>query len=541
MRARNLLLVVFVAVFLRAVNLDTIPLWDWDEGANLNIAMHLAEGRAQWFALKFPFVPHPPLYFILAAAYMKVFGASVLSLRMLAVILEVATIIVIYRLGSELFGEDIGLLAGIVYAVYPVSVYWSRMGMVNHLIVLLSVCSLSFFHRFLRGGRERDILFAAFLAGLCPVTGFIGFSAVLAVWYLTWRYGRKYFPLVAAATLLPIILFVAYELYAMPSYFIPEVAFQLTRLKVSPERILVAVVALFILRRMFPALSVFFNSFRMPVSESPALGIVVISLYALVLFRVSDSAFYHGFTDYLTYILIVGFVVKPLFFVGDERAKTLIVSYFAGAFLMLVVMDRADHMTMVTYPYLALAGSHFMARAYKSASGFLAKKNVRHFALAAAVLVYHPVALGLAQSLGIAFGLTVGVQDVPSVLAVADYVNGLVGSDGVVIAYSWMTHLIRANVCVVGQSAAYDGHQILYYSGAYPKDRFAFNCSFRNADAVVLTGGSIEAMRPIDGFSELLSGISGWERREVSGCGVYMNPDKTCQEPLVRDQWHECI
>ena len=489
--------------------------------------MHLAEGRAQWFALKFPFVPHPPLYFIVAAGFIKFLGASVLSLRVLAVLLSLAYIIVIYRIGSELFGEGVGLLAGVVYAVYPVSVYWSRMGMVNHLIVLLSVCSLYAFHRFLASGRTRDIVFAAFLAGLCPVTGFIGVSAVLAVWYLTYRYGRKHIPLVAAATLLPFALFVAYELYVMPSYFIPEVAFQLTRLTVSPERILVAVVALFILRRMLPALSVFFNSYRMPVSESPTLGIIVISLYALILFPVSDGAFYHGFTDYLTFVLIVGFVVKPLFFVDDERAKTLIVSYFAAAFLMLLVMNRADHMMMVTYPYLALAGSHFMARAYQSARGFLAKKSVRHFALAAALLVYHPVAVGLAQSLGIAFGLTVGVQDVPSVMAVSDYVNGLVGSDGVVIAYSWMTHLIQANVCVVGQSAAYDGHQILYYSGAYPKDRFAFNCSFRNADAVVLINGSIEAMRPYDGFSELLSGISGWERREVSGCGVYLNPDKT--------------
>jgi 4-amino-4-deoxy-L-arabinose transferase-like glycosyltransferase len=526
MRARNLFIIVFLALFLRTVNLESIPRWDWDEGANLNITMHLMEGRAQWFALKFPFVPHPPLFFAFASLFMKALGASILTLRLFTVILSLASILIVYFLASRLFGEGGGFLAGILYAVYPVAVYWDRMGMVNHLIVLLAVSSMYMFHAFLQDDRRRSLILSAFLAGLCPATGFIGFAAVFAVWHLTFRYNRKHLPEAAAVSLLPFTAFIAYELSVMPDYFIPEVTFQLTRLPLSAEKVLLGVFSVYVFWRLRGLLALVYDSLRMPATEAPTLGLIIISLYAMIVFPLSDENYYLGFADYLTYIFVVGFMVKPIFFLEDEQKKSLILSFLGFFFLFLVVMNRSDHMTMVIYPYLALLSSAFLVRVFGDARDFLARKKVRFYALAAIVLVYHPIFVAFSQSLGVAFGLTVGRQNIASVLAVSDYVNGLVTNDSVVIGYSWMTHLISSQFCIVGQSAAYDGHRILYYSGTYPTDRFAFNCSFRNADAIILTDGSMGVMREYDGFSELLEGIPSWDKRYISGFGVYLNPNK---------------
>jgi len=520
------LVIFFLTVFFRVPNLSEIPRWDWDEGANLDMTLHLMEGRAQWFALRFPYVPHPPLFFIVSSLFIKFFGPSILTLRMLAVTLSVATTILIYCLGVKLFDERTGFLAGVLYAVYPVAVYWGRMGLANNLLVFLSVSSMYLFQCFLERRDYRLLYSSALLAGLCFVTGFAGLSALLAVLFLTFKYAREKIHYSLTFSLAAPAAFIAYELYSMPVFFITEVLFQLERFNFTFTKlafVLIAVFLIYLLRKFFKTIA---DSMRSAMTEIPILGLIFMSFFALFMFPLSDSGYHLAFSDYLTYVFSLGFAVKPLFFVESGEKKNLVLSYFFFYFMFLLAVDRADHMSMVSYPYLPLLASSFFLKLFGDVKSFFSGRMVRYAALSACILVFHPVFISASHSAGIAFGLTVVRQDVPSVLSVVDYVGRMVSEDSVVLGYSWMTHLIDSKFCVVGQSAAYDGHEVAYYSGDYPDLRWAFNCSFRNADLIILTDGSVGVMEAYPGFGELLDGISTWEKVYVSVFGVYHNPEK---------------
>ncbi len=74
--ALTLILIVLLAAYLRLTHLATNPGWDGDEGYNWNIAANLAAGHARMFGLKFAFVQHPPLFFLLGAAAFRLFGQN---------------------------------------------------------------------------------------------------------------------------------------------------------------------------------------------------------------------------------------------------------------------------------------------------------------------------------------------------------------------------------------------------------------------------------------------------------------------------------
>lgn len=527
MRYRYLAAVVFVAVFVRSVNLDHVPRWDWDEGVNLDITLNLVEGKSQMFALKYPFFPHPPLFFILASAFIKLFGASLLSLRIYAVSLSIATTILIYLISSRLFGEKKAFISGMLYAVYPVAVYWNRMGMVNNLIVFLSVSSLYLFIRFLKDKEKTSLYLSALLAGLCATTGVIGASTILAVNYLALKYCRKQLPIILILSLTPPALYLAYELTVMPAYFIFDVLFLVKRANFTYVRSLIAFAGVVVLYLIRGYLKVIVKSMRDTITEAPTLGIVVMSLYGLFVLPISDDGYHLGFADYLTYVLCVGLLVKPIFFIKDEVKKKPVLAYFTSYFLFLFAVDRADHMAMVLYPYLPILAAPFFAQVYEDAKNVLKRKNIPLYLIAATFLVYHPLLVSLAHSTGIAYALTVVDVEPLEIMLVSDYVNSITGEDSVVIGYSWMTHLIDSDFCIVGQSAAYDGHDVFYYPGNYPQGRFVFNCSYRNAHAIIMIDGTIDAMSKHEGFTELLAGVTTWDKHYIGVFGVYQNPNKT--------------
>ena len=78
-------LTFFLAV--RVPQLEVLPHWYWDEGVNLNVAWNLSLGRARMFAMQYPFVPHPPLFFLINAVVIRLFGLSLLACRGMSVLM----------------------------------------------------------------------------------------------------------------------------------------------------------------------------------------------------------------------------------------------------------------------------------------------------------------------------------------------------------------------------------------------------------------------------------------------------------------------
>src|SRR5205085_1225603 len=100
-----LLAIVALAAAVRLPHLAGNPGWDGDEGYNYNIAMNLAHGHHQMFALDFAFVQHPPLFFALAAGLFHLLGPNMLALRLLSVAFCLGTLALLPALGRALLQD----------------------------------------------------------------------------------------------------------------------------------------------------------------------------------------------------------------------------------------------------------------------------------------------------------------------------------------------------------------------------------------------------------------------------------------------------
>ncbi len=114
----------------------------------------------------------PPLYFIVAWLWSKVFGSGEAGLRSLSALCGVATIPVAYLCARELVSRAAGLVAALLVAVSPFMVWYSQEARAYALFILLSGVSLLFWARAYRRRQPRDLALWAVFSGLAVVTHF---------------------------------------------------------------------------------------------------------------------------------------------------------------------------------------------------------------------------------------------------------------------------------------------------------------------------------------------------------------------------------
>lgn len=136
------LALVALGAYCRLANLADNPAWDGDEGYNWSIAAHLAHGQGQMFALRYAFVQHPPLFYVLGAALMRLWGQELLVLRALSATCGVLTGIGLFGLGSRLGGRRLGAVAAATYLLWPQAVLQVRWAYTYNLLALLMVLAL---------------------------------------------------------------------------------------------------------------------------------------------------------------------------------------------------------------------------------------------------------------------------------------------------------------------------------------------------------------------------------------------------------------
>ena len=118
--------VVVVAICARIFRLGLDSFW-LDEAASWWFASRpLAE---QWQQIPF-YEPHPPLYYGLLWLWSRVFGEGEAALRSLSAVANVLTIPLIYCIGRLAIkgdgGKWVGLVAGMLAALYPTQIYYAQ-------------------------------------------------------------------------------------------------------------------------------------------------------------------------------------------------------------------------------------------------------------------------------------------------------------------------------------------------------------------------------------------------------------------------------
>jgi len=98
---------------------------------------------------------HPPLYFYLLHFWIKLFGDSIFSTRMLSVIIGTSLVLVTYLLASTLFGNSAGFLSALLIVINPFLIYFSQETRMYILASLFTALSILFFVKLLNNEKEK--------------------------------------------------------------------------------------------------------------------------------------------------------------------------------------------------------------------------------------------------------------------------------------------------------------------------------------------------------------------------------------------------
>ncbi|MBI4674105.1 MAG: glycosyltransferase family 39 protein, partial [Chloroflexi bacterium] len=113
--------IVALAFFARVHRLADKNIW-WDEGWTVWMAQH----DWVWIALRTARDEHPPLHYWLMNLWQGVFGPAALTGRFFSLAFGVLGVALLYRIGKEIGGARLGLLAALFLALARFQIWWSQ-------------------------------------------------------------------------------------------------------------------------------------------------------------------------------------------------------------------------------------------------------------------------------------------------------------------------------------------------------------------------------------------------------------------------------
>ncbi len=221
--------IFLLAVLFHSIHLANSPGWDADEGYNLDIAWNLLHGRLRMFALTSAFVQHPPLFYLLLAGAIRLFGYSILTLRALAVLFSLATEALLLTLGRRMLGAGPSLWGALVFTAAPLALTNTRWGYTYSLLMLVAFLGVYACWRYLQTASRRWLLLAAFLGALAILSDYEGAFLVVFLLLATLRVRPRHLWLAAGIGFgLPLLLVMGL-LLTTPATFLSDLAFTASR------------------------------------------------------------------------------------------------------------------------------------------------------------------------------------------------------------------------------------------------------------------------------------------------------------------------
>jgi len=169
-----------VAGVLFFAGLGRLPLLEPDEGRNAEVAREMLVS-GDWVTPHFntyPYLDKPAVFFGLVAGSFRVWGVGEWAARAPSALMALATLLLTWYLARRMFGDAIGLRAGIIFATCPLVMGFARLAIFDMTLTFLLTLSLASFWLaeggdFQNAGHDA-LLFAAM--GVATITkGLVGF------------------------------------------------------------------------------------------------------------------------------------------------------------------------------------------------------------------------------------------------------------------------------------------------------------------------------------------------------------------------------
>lgn len=228
-----LALILAVAAFLRLENVTDNPGWYTDEGTHLEIAQNLAEGKIQYFAVNdsLMITARQPLFELLLAGTIKLFGTGMTTLRSLTGVLGIITVGMVYLvLRCAQDDRILPLLAALITATHPLSVLYTRLGFSYALLTPLVLLTALALHAYWRTYSWRWLAVAATAIGLGIISDLMmgAVASVLVVVVLARRPRDLLWSLPVVAA--PFAIYTGVMLLIAPESFLFDLEHTLLRL-----------------------------------------------------------------------------------------------------------------------------------------------------------------------------------------------------------------------------------------------------------------------------------------------------------------------
>jgi 4-amino-4-deoxy-L-arabinose transferase-like glycosyltransferase len=161
-----------------------------DEGAHLYDAKFILEG-------KIPFVDYGsrmPVYVYILAVFLKVFGASYISGRLLPLFSNIGIGIILFFIGKKLFNSNkIALLASAIYLFSPLSILWSVVVKTEQLETLFVTIGMFLLISFIKLKQENYNL--VFISGIFFALAYYVRESSIAVFIISILFVINYYGL----------------------------------------------------------------------------------------------------------------------------------------------------------------------------------------------------------------------------------------------------------------------------------------------------------------------------------------------------------
>lgn len=136
------LILILLALSFRIYNLNN-SIW-LDEGHSIAIAQ-----QDIYSVVNYLKDVHPPLYYMILHYWMQLFGNSEFSIRFPSVIFGLVSVFVIYKISSELFNKEVGLISSILLSFSLFHIIYSQEARQYALMMLLILISNFFYLKLL--------------------------------------------------------------------------------------------------------------------------------------------------------------------------------------------------------------------------------------------------------------------------------------------------------------------------------------------------------------------------------------------------------
>jgi len=122
-----ILLILFFALALRLIGIQTRPIW-YDEAFSILLAEKgpaaILSGTLTPDTNSSAAEEHPPAYYFTLWVWMRLFGTSLISARLLSILFSLGTILCVYYITHHLFNKQTALTAAILASILPFQIHY---------------------------------------------------------------------------------------------------------------------------------------------------------------------------------------------------------------------------------------------------------------------------------------------------------------------------------------------------------------------------------------------------------------------------------